>query len=96
MIGQQYVLKQSAHRLFRNNQLISCNVRIRALTTVSKNQESRVLELLQYDIPKFKIEYPKSNISESIANKIGRNLHLMPNHPLNIIKTRFTTPIYIL
>ncbi len=31
---------------------------------------------------------PDNNISESILSKIGRNLHLQKNHPLNIIKTK--------
>ena len=68
-------------------QFASFTAKFRALTT-SKIQVSRVLHLLKTDMPTFKNEYPTSNISESIANKLGRNLHLLPNHPLNIIKTR--------
>lgn len=32
--------------------------------------------------------HPHRNISPSIAEKLGRQLHLQPNHPLNIIKTK--------
>lgn len=31
---------------------------------------------------------PHCNVSESIAAKIGVNLHLQPHHPLHIIKTK--------
>lgn len=32
--------------------------------------------------------HPHRNISPSIAEKLGRQLHLQPNHPLNIIKSK--------
>lgn len=32
--------------------------------------------------------HAKNNITESIIAKVGRNLHLTPNHPLHIIKKR--------
>ncbi|OQR83060.1 hypothetical protein ACHHYP_15174 [Achlya hypogyna] len=32
-----------------------------------------------------------NNVSESIAAKVGVNLHRQPNHPLNIIKTKIAT-----
>lgn len=32
--------------------------------------------------------HPKYNISENVLGKVGRNLHLLKNHPLNIIKSR--------
>ena len=44
--------------------------------------------LLRNDYKAFKNAFPTTNIPESIASKIGRNLHRVPNHPLNIIKTR--------
>lgn len=31
--------------------------------------------------------HPKNNVPENIYEKIGRNLHLKPNHPLNILRT---------
>lgn len=31
---------------------------------------------------------PYCNVGESIASKIGVNLHRQPNHPLHIIKTK--------
>ena len=31
---------------------------------------------------------PESNITERVANKVGRKLHLIPDHPLNTIKRR--------
>lgn len=33
-------------------------------------------------------DHPKNNISPAVADRIGRNLHQLPNHPLNIIKKR--------
>ena len=79
-LSNRYTLQRGVH-------FASFNAKFRTLTT-TKVQESRVLHLLRNDMPTFKNEYPMSNISESIANKLGRNLHLLPNHPLNIIKTR--------
>jgi hypothetical protein len=35
-----------------------------------------------------KNNHPNNNIPDSILQKIGRNLHLQKNHPLNIIKTK--------
>lgn len=32
--------------------------------------------------------HPKNNLVESIVSKVGRNLHLIENHPLGIIKNR--------
>ncbi|RHY36105.1 hypothetical protein DYB26_006049, partial [Aphanomyces astaci] len=32
-----------------------------------------------------------NNVSESIASKVGLNLHRQPNHPLNIIKTKIAS-----
>lgn len=32
--------------------------------------------------------HPNNNLVESIVNKVGRNLHLIDNHPLGIIKNR--------
>jgi len=31
--------------------------------------------------------HPNNNVTESIYERMGRNLHLTPNHPLNIIRT---------
>ena len=31
--------------------------------------------------------HPENNVTPTIDTKIGRNLHLLPNHPLNTIKT---------
>jgi len=47
-----------------------------------------ILNLLQRDFKTFKIQYPTSNVTESVADKLKRRLHLLPNHPLNILKTR--------
>mmetsp|Transcript_15892 Transcript_15892/g.23935 ORF Transcript_15892/g.23935 Transcript_15892/m.23935 type:complete len:405 (+) Transcript_15892:49-1263(+) len=32
--------------------------------------------------------HPMNNVSTVVAEKVGRNLHLQPNHPLHIIKTK--------
>lgn len=36
-------------------------------------------------------KHPKNNIPASIIEKVGKNLHRQPNHPLGIIKTRIET-----
>lgn len=33
-------------------------------------------------------KHPLNNVPLEIESKIGRNLHLLPNHPLNIIKNK--------
>lgn len=33
-------------------------------------------------------KHPRNNVGEAVKAKVGRNLHLLPNHPLNIIKTK--------
>lgn len=33
-------------------------------------------------------KHPYCNVGESIASKIGVNIHQKKNHPLNIIKTK--------
>jgi hypothetical protein len=39
-------------------------------------------------LQRLKTKHPRNNIPETIIQKIGRNLHLQKNHPLNIIKTK--------
>jgi phenylalanyl-tRNA synthetase alpha chain len=35
--------------------------------------------------------HPANNITETIISKVGRNLHLLPQHPINIVKQRIET-----
>jgi hypothetical protein len=49
--------------------------------TTSKHTDEELLRLLRNN-------GPDNNISDSILSKVGRNLHLQKNHPLNIIKTK--------
>ena len=37
---------------------------------------------------RIQMPHPKNNVPESIIPKIGRNLHLLPHHPLNIVKQK--------
>jgi hypothetical protein len=39
-------------------------------------------------VKRLKNGHPANNISETILSKVGKNLHLTKNHPLNIIKTK--------
>ncbi len=43
---------------------------------------------LQQTLQRLRNGHPKNNITEGIISKVGRNLHLLPNHPLNIIKKK--------
>jgi hypothetical protein len=44
---------------------------------------------LQHTMRLLSDKHPMNNVPESINEKVGRNLHLVKNHPLNIIKKRF-------
>ena len=50
-----------------------------------RGTHSYTIENLQALVDK---PHPHRNISPSIADKLGRQLHLQPDHPLNIIKTK--------
>lgn len=52
----------------------------RSMTSAVVEKTSGVVELIQPN--------EINNISETIASKVGTNLHLIPNHPLNIIKKK--------
>eukprot|EP01039_Chlorochromonas_danica_P007973 gene7973-8794_t len=42
--------------------------------------------ILQRSVRLFSYKHPQNNVPDSITEKIGKNLHLIPNHPLSIIK----------
>lgn len=56
-----------------------------SLPRVSRSSSSSVQRNLQALL---KQKHPLNNIPAAIESKIGRNLHLLPNHPLNIIKKK--------
>jgi hypothetical protein len=47
-----------------------------------------IVWLATLELEWMKNKHPFCNVSESIALKIGTNLHQRKNHPLNIIKTK--------
>ncbi|KAF0727933.1 hypothetical protein AaE_009489 [Aphanomyces astaci] len=58
----------------------------------------RTRQLLHASLSTASSRYPSlitgdayNNVSESIASKVGLNLHRQPNHPLNIIKTKIAS-----
>jgi hypothetical protein len=54
---------------------------VERISITTKHTDEDLLRLL-------KNKDPDNNISDSILSKVGRNLHLQKNHPLNIIKTK--------
>lgn len=59
--------------------LLACS-----LSTNANNNDPSLQQTLQ----RLRNGHPKNNITEGIISKVGRNLHLLPNHPLNIIKKK--------
>ena len=57
-------------------------VKTRAFSTKSTNDVVSYLRSLQARPD------PKYNITENIISKVGKNLHMMQDHPLGIIKSR--------
>lgn len=55
-------------------------------------QQIRLFSFIKEDVKEILRQHsshPNYNIPDNIVDKIGRNLHLQPYHPLNIIKKRF-------
>lgn len=51
----------------------------------AKSSLTRVADL---DKATLVVDHPNNNVSPIIVERVGRNLHLIPNHPLNIIKRK--------
>jgi len=82
LLRQLYSSPKIFHLIHTQQRIVS-----KAFSTILE-ADDLILNMLQHDFKNFKIQYPTSNVTESVANKLARRLHLLPNHPLNILKTR--------
>jgi phenylalanyl-tRNA synthetase alpha subunit len=70
-----------AGQLLRSRLLFARNFSPGRVTLSTTRNERDLQELLGS-------KHPLNNVPSAIESKIGRNLHLMANHPLNIIKNK--------
>jgi phenylalanyl-tRNA synthetase alpha chain len=56
-------------------------------STGSVRSASSSSVVVSNDLKDYNLNHEECNVSPTIASRMGRNLHLQPNHPLNTIKT---------
>ena len=82
--SSQHLITNSRCHFSTYKQLHQCNI--------PKNSSSRLLSSSASSIlESYSLESVECNIPQSIVDKIGKNLHLQPKHPLNIIKANIET-----
>lgn len=82
--SSQHLITNSRCHFSTYKQLHQCNI--------PKNSSSRLLSSSASSIlESYSLEGVECNIPQSIVDKIGKNLHLQPKHPLNIIKANIET-----
>ena len=63
-------------------------VTLRSLSSSSSSAAPQGSDIRKHLQELGKLGHPQFNVTENIIGKVGRNLHLLENHPLNIIKTK--------
>jgi phenylalanyl-tRNA synthetase alpha subunit len=78
----------SCTKLFSNEELVTSQGVSTATSTITRSNSTSNSGSTSTILKDFDLSHPECNIPESIASRVGTNLHLQQNHPLNTIKTK--------